>query len=60
AELSLLRAKAVREGTSSAVDLDALVEKGREVLDAGPDPVIAALDRVKAEGAQTTPEEDDR
>lgn len=66
AELSLLRAKAVREGTSTAVDLDALVAQGRAVLDAGPDPVIAALDRVKAEGTRsdlrphTTPEEDDR
>lgn len=66
AELSLLRAKAVREGTSTAVDLDALVAQGRAVLDAGPDPVIAALHRVKADGTlsglrpHTAPEEDDR
>ncbi|MEW1990097.1 hypothetical protein AB0365_16515 [Brevibacterium casei] len=73
AELSLLRAKALREGTGvggGGADLDALVEQGRAVLDAGPDPLVTALDRVRAEGeavapgrrAETapTPEEDER
>ncbi|MCU4296341.1 hypothetical protein D3I60_04470 [Brevibacterium permense] len=68
AELSLLRAKALREGTGvggGGAELDALVEQGRAVLDAGPDPVIAALDRVRAEGeavattSTTTPEQEE-
>ncbi|MBP1325314.1 hypothetical protein JOF28_000546 [Leucobacter exalbidus] len=53
AELALLRARAMREGQlAPTVDLSQLAEMGRAALDSS-DPVRAALDRVRAEAANT-------
>jgi len=66
AELALLRAKALREGQLlPQVNLDALVEQGRELLARGTnarhsgeelDPVRAALERVRAEAQHSETE----